>query len=133
MSFDQAFGAFIFGRREKPTEDKPTGEKRTMSSLESLQEEKRKLEETLRSTRQQLAATNSNIAKHTKLSAFKDRFTSALSEDSCCLCQVSFVDNVQKVEQGIVSYRCNCTRVRIVHKSCWSHSFNCCCGVTIVW
>lgn len=86
-----------------------------------------------------------NKSRFEELSASVTGLTRALLEDSCLLCQESFRNNPESLNTGIVSYDCLCTRVRIVHKNCWSKSldsrqpsrplprFNCSCGENVVF
>lgn len=61
-----------------------------------------------------------------------DNFVDVITSDTCFLCSEDLSDCIDSIGDGISSYKCRCTRQRIVHSKCWTQEFKCTCGVEAV-
>lgn len=61
-----------------------------------------------------------------------EKFIEIMSSDTCTLCSEDLIQCVGEIGGGIQSYKCDCSRQRIVHTKCWTREFQCSCGVKAV-
>lgn len=94
--------------------------------IEELKEETRLNELKLEKSRKKLADAMTRLEKKRKF----DEFVETMCNDSCMICSQDLSDCVTSLDEGIISYQCECTTKRIVHVKCWKMAFNCVCGVT---
>lgn len=81
-------------------------------------------------------AWESSRAKYMKAKAEmekKRKFEKAAREllsESCIICSEDLVNCVESGDMSISSYKCRCTKKRVVHTTCWHRDFKCSCGET---
>jgi len=97
----------------------------------SMEEEINSLEKKARFYSEKLEKAKLELEKKKNIEF--NNFVEVMRSDSCTICSEPLADCVDNIgRRGISSYKCECSRQRIVHTKCWTRDFRCSCRVMAI-
>ena len=115
--------------KSKTSPSTPARSKRTLTLEEQISDVETKIarhQAIVASSQEEMAKLQERLALKKKLDEFMDVVTS----DICLICKVDLSGCIGERDMGLVSYKCKCTKLRLVHLGCFLHDFKCSCGET---
>lgn len=125
MSSSSATSSSARGKAKSKTS--PTSAKRPLTLEDQISSVESKIgrhKNILRDCQTKIDDLRVKLKKKQKLDAFMDVMTS----DACLICKNNLSDCIGEPDMALVSYKCACSRVRLVHLGCFIQEFKCSCG-----
>ncbi len=117
-------------KTSKTSKSSPSGKtgKRPVTIEEKIADVEKKIkrqESLLSQSRRELMEFQVELERKRKF----DDFVNTMSTEACLICRSDLRDCVGEPDMAIVSYKCGCSKLRLVHLGCWTaKNFRCACS-----